>query len=99
MNELENQIIELKLKLERLEQEKHNRLEHEKKEIHYNFNILNNEINKRKTKVQNDQYSKSCIGNKFIDRDMILPLESIYNILIDLNKRITKLEASCDNSY
>ena len=45
-----------------------------------------------KTHVREDRYGKSCIVAKFIDKDMIDPLDAIYNILVIMNNKIDKLE-------
>lgn len=57
-----------------------------------NLNILLHSVNTRKAQVATNDYSKSCIVAKFIDKDMIPPLQSIFDMLKDLNNRVQALE-------
>ncbi|AYV82917.1 MAG: hypothetical protein Hyperionvirus3_63 [Hyperionvirus sp.] len=57
-----------------------------------NLEIIKEAYQSRDAKVKGDRYSKSCVVAKFIDQDMIEPLKAIYNLLNNLNDRITKLE-------
>ena len=48
-------------------------------------------------KQKRDRYSKSCIAAKFIDREMIPILESIYNLFNIVNNKIDVLEKRLPN--
>lgn len=42
---------------------------------------------------KNNRYSKkSCIAAKFIDKELVAPLEAIYNLLANINNRLLILE-------
>ena len=82
--QMHNLQIELdKKKNEMLEISKYN----ETRNVSKNLDILEDAIETRKTHVQaRSYYSKSCIVAKFIDKDMIDPLQAIYNLLFTFNE-------------
>jgi len=94
---------DIKLLIEQKEQElvalkKRQKTDEEEKnrnDMQLNLSILKKGIEKRKDQVRRNDYSKNCIVAKFIDTDMIPVLESIYNLLNIMDKRIATLE---DNS-
>ena len=93
MDDIDKTIEELQSKLNELQRIKMEQKEHEKKnDVEKNLDAVKDAYEHRKEKVSRDRYSKSCIVAKFIDRDMIGPLEAIYNVLNNLNDRIAKLE-------
>ncbi len=58
-----------------------------------NLEIIKNSIEKRKDKVKNKNYStKYCMVAYHIDKEMIDPLEAIYNVLFSLDNRLKILE-------
>ena len=90
---IDDEIEALKNKLNELEKAKEAKeIYNNKNDINKNFDILNNSINNRIKSVKEDSYSKSCIVAKFIDKDMIDPLQAIFNILSILNDKLNKLE-------
>lgn len=92
--DLDSEIDVLKNKIIELENRKQKEKEHnEKNNIYFNLDIIQSGIDHRTNKVNTDNYSKSCISNKFIDQIMIPQLQAIHNILVVLNERIDKLEA------
>ncbi|ARF12586.1 hypothetical protein Klosneuvirus_8_10 [Klosneuvirus KNV1] len=91
--EIVNEIEILKKKLADLESQKKSNDEYNNRtDVNLNLQILQNAVNTRTEQVKRNDYSKACIVAKFIDRDMIEPLQSIHNILQTLNDRIEKLE-------
>lgn len=80
-------------RLAELESQKQIKEEDNKRvDVNGNLKTLKKAIDMRSEQVHKNNYSKSCIVAKFIDRDMIEPLQSIYNLLQTLNERIYKLE-------
>jgi hypothetical protein len=57
-----------------------------------NLTELRGAITTRKTQIEKNDYSKACIVAKFIDRDMIPPLQVIFDMLKDLDERVYMLE-------
>ncbi len=98
---LQEEIDFLRIKLAELESKKQELIEKDRmnKEISNNLAILNQAIKTREEQVKKNDYSKSCIVAKFIDRDMIPPLQAIYDILKALNERIGMLESMLQNLY
>lgn len=93
MEDINQEITSLKQKLEALEYNKKLIEEHNKKtNVDLNLNILDQSIKKREDKIRGNNYSKSYVVAKFVDRDMIPPLQSIYNLLHNLNERVENLE-------
>ena len=77
-----------KLQLKILELEKKQKDENYKKiSIDYNFKVINDLLNEKKTAINNYKYSKSVPLSKFYDH-----LEAIYNILQIIDERLIKLE-------
>ena len=96
MDKMNGEIEALKNKLVQLENAKKD-FNETKTDINKNFEILNQAIDSRRKKVDGNRYSKSCIVAKFIDRDMIDPLQAIYNILSIMNNRLNELEQKLSN--
>lgn len=77
-----------KLQLKILELEKKQKDENYKKiSIDYNFKVINNLLNEKKTTINNYKYCKSVPLAKYYDH-----LEAIYNILQIIDERLIKLE-------
>jgi hypothetical protein len=95
MDTINKSIVELRtrlgqLQLQKIELEANNK----KNDCDKNLQIIKNAYEKRTQKVKENHYSKNCIVAKFIDKDMVEPLEAIYDILININDRLTELENS-----
>ena len=77
-----------KLQLKILELEKKEKDENYKKiSIDYNFKVINDLLNEKKTAINNNKYSKSVPLARYYDH-----LEAIYNILQIIDERLIKLE-------
>jgi len=93
--DFDTEIETLKQRLEELESNKKAVQEYnEKIDVNKNLEIVRQGIVTREEKVIKNNYSKTCIVAKFIDKDMIPPLQAIYNILHTFNERLDKLESS-----
>ena len=70
-------------------------LENQKKELCSpvdNFKVLSDFISERKRSVDMNRYSKSVPLAKYYDEQKVLYLNAIFNILVDLDNRLTNLE-------
>ena len=93
MNLITEEIQQLQLKLNELEKQKKEKEENDKKSsIDYNFEVINNLLNEKKTAITNNRYSKSIPLARYYDQELVTHLEAIYNILQVFNKRLDKLE-------
>ena len=66
--------------------------EHKKISIDYNLNVINDELVEKKDRAERNTYSKSNKLAKYYDEQLIKRLESIYNILQNLDERLKIIE-------
>lgn len=93
MPSVSEEIQQLQLRILELEKQQKELEENDKKtSIEYNFKVLNNILNEKKTKIANDRYSKSVPLARYYDQQLITHLEAIYNILHVVDERLKKLE-------
>jgi hypothetical protein len=93
MSSITEEIQQLQLKLNELEKQKKEKEENDKKtSIDYNFGVINNLLNEKKTAIINNRYSKSIPLARYYDQELVTHLEAIYNILQVFNERLDKLE-------
>lgn len=93
MSSITEEIQQLQIKLNELEKQKKENEENNKKtSISYNFEVINNLLNEKKTAITNNRYSKSVPLARYYDQELVTHLEAIYNILQVFNERLDKLE-------
>ena len=93
MSSITKEIQQLQIKLNELEKQKKENEENNKKtSISYNFEVINNLLNEKKTRITNNKYSKSVPLARYYDQELVTHLEAIYNILQVFNERLDKLE-------
>ena len=93
MSSITEEIQQLQIKLNELEKQKKEKEENNKKtSISYNFEVINNLLNEKKTAITNNKYSKSVPLARYYDQELVTHLEAIYNILQVFNERLDKLE-------
>ncbi len=93
MSSASEEIQKLQLRILELEtQEKEKDENNKKKSIDYNFTVINDVLNKKKTAIKNNRYSKSVPLARYYDEELVTHLEAIYNILQILDNRLKKLE-------
>ena len=63
-----------------------------KKNIEHNFKTINDLIVQKKTSITNRIYRKSVLSEQSYDRQQIIHLEAIYNILQIIDDRLKKIE-------
>ena len=89
MSSIENEITLLKQRLNELEKKKEEDEEYKKiNSLDYNFNVLENIIIDKKKSISMNQYRKSVSISTSIDQKIVIHLESIYNILKILAKKL-----------
>ena len=93
MNETQNKIDELKLKIYKLEKEKKFQdLLHKKKLIEYNLNIIKKILENINTNINENKYVKLYPLAKLYDKRLLYYLEPIYNLLKITNERLDNIE-------
>ena len=93
MTSISEEIQQLQLRILELEKQQKGLEENDKKtSIEYNFKVLNNLLNEKKTNVANDRYSKSVPLARYYDQQLVTHLEAIHNILQIVDERLKKLE-------
>ena len=94
MSSVTEEIRQLQLRILELEKQQKEKDEIDKKtSIDHNFNVINDVLEKKKTFINNNYYSKprSITGVNY-NKDIIIHLEAIYNILQIVDERLKKLE-------
>jgi hypothetical protein len=93
MSSFSNDIQHLQSRLLALEKQKNNKNNNDKKtSIDRHFNVINDLLTEKKTKIANNTYSKSVPLARYYDQELVTHLEAIYNILQIVDERLTKLE-------
>ena len=89
-----DEIQQLQLRILQLEKQKKEEEEclSKKESLNYNFQIINNVINDKKTAVKKNIYCKSVQLARYNDLLLVKHLEAIYNILHILDDRLSDIE-------
>ena len=88
MSQIDNELNLLKQRLAVLEEQK--RIEAEKKANP--IKILEVIIEEKKKQIENNRYSKSLPLARFYDQEKVAMLEPIFNMLVDIQRRLDALE-------
>lgn len=88
VDHIDNEIKALKARISMLESHK-NELSCTPRD---NFDVLSNFISERKQAIERNRYSKSIPLARYYDQQQVTYLESILNILTDLDNRLSNLE-------
>lgn len=94
MSSVTEEIRQLQLRILELEKQQKEKDEIDKKtSIDHNFNVINDELEKNKTFIKNNYYSKPrSITAGYYSKNINIHLEAIYNILQILDQRLKKIE-------
>jgi hypothetical protein len=97
MTTVSEEIQQLQLRILELEKQQKEKDENEKNtSIDHNFNVINDLLNKKKTAINNNRYSKAYSKAvplaRYYDQELVTHLEAIYNILQNVDERLKKLE-------
>ena len=88
------EIQQLQLRILELEKQKKEEEESrsKKESIDYNFTVINDVINDKKTAIKKNIYCKSAQLARYNDLLLVKHIEAIYNILKILDDRLSDLE-------
>ena len=93
MASITEEIQQLQLRILELEKQKREKDESDKKtSIEHNFNVIDHVLNKKKTAINKNRYSRSIPLARYYDEQLVTHLEAVYNILAILNGRLSRLE-------
>lgn len=93
MSSIGDEIQQLQLKIIELEKKQKEDNENNKKtSLDHNFKVINDMLSDKKTKIEQNRYSKSVPLARYYDQELVTHLEAIYNILHVLNNKISELE-------
>jgi hypothetical protein len=90
--EMESELNLLKQRIAFLEEQKRNQIEKEAEKKANPMKVLELIIDEKKKKIANDRYSKSIPLARFYDEEKVSMLEPIFNMLLDIQKRLDVLE-------
>ena len=89
---MESELNLLKQRIAFLEEQKRNQIEKEAEKKANPMKVLELIIDEKKKKIANDRYSKSIPLARFYDEEKVSMLEPIFNMLLDIQKRLDILE-------
>jgi glycine/serine hydroxymethyltransferase len=93
MTTISEEIHQLQVRILELEKQKKEKDESDKKtSIEHNFNVISELLDKKKTAITNNRYSKAVPLARYYDQELVTHLEAIYNILQIVDERLKKLE-------
>ena len=93
MSSVTEEIQQLQLRILELEKQQNEKDDSDKKtSIDHNFKVINDVLTEKKTKINNNRYSKSVPLARYYDQELVTHLEAIYNILQIVDERLKKLE-------
>jgi hypothetical protein len=92
MSQIDNELNLLKQRLAALEEQKRIETEKEAEKKANPMRVLEEIIDEKKKQIQRDTYSKSLPLARFYDQEKVAMLEPIFNMLVDIQKRLDALE-------
>jgi hypothetical protein len=92
IEELKKQLVNVEGQIAYLEEQK--KLEEEQETIKKSnqLNTFKNIIDKKRNQIDNNSYSKSIPLARFYDQEKLEMMESIFNMFINIQDRLEKLE-------
>jgi len=92
MSNIDTELSLLKQRLAALEEQKRIEAEKEAEKKANPMKVLEDIIDEKKKKIENNRYSKSLPLAQYYDQEKVAMLEPILNMLQDIQKRLTALE-------
>lgn len=92
MNQVDAELRLLRQRMAYLEQQKIAKLENEIQKKAHALQILENFIEEKKERIQQNRYSRSVPLAAYYDAEKVAFLEPILNVLKDFQKRLEALE-------
>ena len=78
MSTVSEEIQQLQLRILELEKQQKEKNENDKKtSIDHNFNVINDVLTEKKTKITNNRYSKSVTLARYYDQELVNHLEAV----------------------
>lgn len=92
MSQIDTELNLLRQRIANLEQQKIAKLENEIQKKAHALQVLENFIDEKKERIQQNRYSRSVPLAAYYDAEKIAFLEPILNVLKDFQKRLEALE-------
>lgn len=92
MSQIDNELNLLKQRLAALEEQKRIEAEKEVEKKANPIKVLGEILDEKKKQIENNRYSKSLPLARFYDQEKVAMLEPIFNMLVDIQKRLDALE-------
>lgn len=92
MSQIDSEIHALRTRIKALEEQKAIRVEKAEKERAFPLETLRDIIQEKKWQIERNSYSKSLPLARFYDQEKVGYLEPIFNMLVDIQKRLEALE-------
>ena len=92
MSQIDNDLNLLKQRIAALEEQKRIEAEKEAEKKANPMRVLEVIIEEKKKQIENNRYSKSLPLAKFYDQEKLAMLEPIFNMLVDIQRRLDALE-------
>ena len=92
MSQIDNELNLLKQRLAALEEQKRIEAEKEAEKKANPIKVLGEILDEKKKQIENNRYSKSLPLARFYDQEKVAMLEPIFNMLVDIQKRLEALE-------
>ena len=92
MSQIDNELNLLKQRLAALEEQKRIEAEKDAEKKANPIKVLEGIIDEKKKQIENNRYSKSLPLARFYDQEKVAMLEPIFNMLVDIQKRLDALE-------
>ena len=92
MSQIDNELNLLKQRLAALEEQKRIEAEKEAEKKANPIKVLGEILDEKKKQIENNRYSKSLPLARFYDQEKVAMLEPIFNMLVDIQKRLDALE-------
>ena len=89
MSDFTTEIQKLQLRITELEKQKQ---KFENTSFDHNINLINVILDEKKNQINRNTYSKSKPLAKWNDEQLVKRLQAIYNILKNLDERLSKIE-------
>ena len=92
MSQIDNDLNLLKQRIAALEEQKRIEAEKEAEKKANPMRVLEGILDEKKKQIENNRYSKSLPLAKFYDQEKLAMLEPIFNMLVDIQRRLDALE-------
>ena len=92
MSQIDIDLNLLKQRIAALEEQKRIEAEKEAEKKANPMRVLEGILDEKKKQIENNRYSKSLPLARFYDQEKLAMLEPIFNMLVDIQKRLDALE-------